>query len=167
MSGLEASSWRGFRLVTAVSEGAVARSTWPLPERVGHDDGRGALAQDLSFLAEVYTDLLGCPALGVRLERLDEAMCPRWHRDQTGIRLLCTYRGPGTEWLDQPEPQGLDLGDQAVQSRLASGCAGAFDIVLLKGAAWPGNAARGAIHRSPMPGTSARYLLAMDALWDA
>jgi hypothetical protein len=167
LDSLDERFWRGFRLVTSAPTAESAKSRWPLPHSDCHDDDRAALAQDLAFLAELYADLIGCPSLGVRLERLDQAMCPRWHRDQTGLRLLCTYRGPGTEWLDD---RGLDrenLGAQAIQSCLPSGFASPFDIVLLKGTAWPGNAARGAIHRSPVPDTGARYLLAIDAVWDA
>jgi hypothetical protein len=167
LNSLDERLWRGFRLVTSAPTAEGAEPTWPLPQSEGDDDGRTALARDLAFLAELYADLLGCPSLGVRLERLDQAMCPRWHRDQTGLRLLCTYRGPGTEWLDDRGLDRLNLGEQATQSCLASGCAGPFDIILLKGTAWPGNAARGAIHRSPVHDNGARYLLAIDALWDA
>ena len=39
-------------------------------------------------------------AVGLRLEIIERAMCPRFHVDHVGIRMLCTYRGPGTEWLD-------------------------------------------------------------------
>lgn len=167
LASLDKRLWRGFRVVTSAPTAHGAKPTWPLPESEGHDDGRAALAQDFAFLAELYADLLGCPSLGVRLERLDQAMCPRWHRDQTGIRLLCTYRGPGTEWLDGRHLDRLNLHEPAVQSCPASGCAGPFDIILLKGTAWPGNASRGAIHRSPVPDIGARYLIAIDALWDA
>ncbi len=168
LTRLDERSWRGFRLVTPAPTAQTPSPAWPLPERDSNasDHGRAALAADLAFLAELYTDLLGCPALGVRIERLERAMCPRWHRDQTGIRLLCTYRGPGTEWLDDRRLHRLDLGEEATQLRPATGCAEAFDIVLLKGSAWPGNAARGAIHRSPVPDTGTRYLLAIDALWE-
>jgi hypothetical protein len=42
-----------------------------------------------------------------------------------------------------------------------------FDLVLLKGCAWPGNEQRGAIHRSPMVPTEVRprVLVTIDALW--
>ncbi len=144
--------------------------TWPaLP-------GRAALIADLRYVAEMYEDLLGCERLGLRFESLDRAMCPGFHRDQTGIRLVCTYRGPGTEWLDDcdalrhadteagPLRVG-SIGTDAAQS--AIGRAPAFAIVLLKGTLWQGNAGRGAIHRSPAPpfGGGRRYLLTLDALW--
>jgi hypothetical protein len=86
--------------------------------------------------------------------------------DRTGIRLLCTYRGPGTQWLpdagvDRQRLQEVPGDYPAVAE------APAFAVVLLKGSAWPGNESRGAIHRSPpVPaGAAPRVLLTLDALW--
>lgn len=43
--------------------------------------------------------------------------------------------------------------------------AAAGDVVLLKGDSWPGNAGRGAIHRSPAQSANeARLVLTLDAL---
>lgn len=36
----------------------------------------------------------------VRLEKLDDRACPKFHVDSVTVRLLCTYCGPGTEWTD-------------------------------------------------------------------
>ncbi|MEF8706149.1 MAG: DUF1826 domain-containing protein [Candidatus Accumulibacter sp. UW27] len=36
----------------------------------------------------------------MRLDVVRQAMCPRLHVDRVGIRLLCTYRCPGTEWVE-------------------------------------------------------------------
>jgi hypothetical protein len=121
-------------------------------------------AQELGFLVEIFGELLGCPRIGLRLEVLDRAMCPRWHRDHNGIRLLCTWLGPGTEWLDDG---AVPITDPALPSADASrGRAAPFDLVLLKGSLWQGNAGRGAIHRSPDPSGTTRCLVALDALWD-
>jgi hypothetical protein len=146
----------------------------PLPhlkQRIGAGDtlalgARTALAADVAFLAEVYCDLVGCTAAGLRLQSLDDAMCPRFHVDRTGIRLLCTYRGPGTQWLhgagiDRQRLQEVPEGHSAI------GELPGFAVGLLKGSAWPGNGNRGAIHRSPpVPaGAAPRVLLTLDALW--
>lgn len=128
--------------------------------------GRESLMEDLSLLSEVFCELLGCAEIGLRLARVGRAMCPGWHIDRVGIRLVCTYQGPGTQWLDD---QGVD------RRELDSGwiTEGAYiqaspgEIVLLKGALWQGNDAFGAIHRSPGLGSSTalRTLITLDPLW--
>jgi hypothetical protein len=128
--------------------------------------GRVSLIEDLSLLREVVCDLLDCTTAGLRLARVSRAMCPGWHVDRVGIRLVCTYQGPGTQWLDD---QAVDRGD------LKSGWSGKDaliqamegEIVLLKGGLWQGNNAFGAIHRSPGLGSFAalRTLITLDPLW--
>ncbi len=128
--------------------------------------GRVALIQDLLLLREVVSELLGCTAVGLRLARIGRAMCPGWHVDRVGIRLVCTYQGPGTQWLDDQDVERCDLhaaktgGGAFIQAVLG-------EIVLLKGTLWEGNDAFGAIHRSPDLGSSAslRTLITLDPLW--
>lgn len=135
--------------------------------------GREAFLQDARLLVEVFADLLGCPRVGVRLVRLTEAMCPRLHVDRVIARLVTTYAGPGTEWVEQADVRRELLGHGAKgQSDEASGVLreGArveqmtpFAVGLLKGEDWPGNLGRGAVHRSPA-GAPPRVLLTLDAL---
>lgn len=130
--------------------------------------GRSALIGDLALLQEIVCELLGCAAVGLRLARLGRAMCPGWHVDRVGIRLVCTYRGPGTQWLDD---QGVDRGDlRSAQTGSAAFIqADPGEIVLLKGALWQGNEAFGAVHRSPelAPNAPLRTLVTLDPLWRA
>ena len=145
-----------------------------LPDPVG----REALLAEIGWLIRVYTDLLGCPAAALRIEVLDRPMCPRFHVDRTGIRLVCTWRGPGTEWLDDswtnrnclgPGSHGLAdeesglLRPGAEIERIPT-----FAVGLLKGSLWQGNASRGAIHRSPRidPGAAPRVMMSLDAIWE-
>lgn len=131
---------------------------------------------DIAYLVEIYSELLGCRQVRLRLEVVRRAMCPRFHVDRVGIRLLCTYRGSATEWLDDryadrtrlgANSQGLpDEESGLIRDPAAVHRASPFAIVLLKGALWPGNESRGAIHRSPtVPAAEApRVLVALDAL---
>ncbi|GAA5164362.1 DUF1826 domain-containing protein [Viridibacterium curvum] len=139
--------------------------------------GREVLKDDVRFLVELYCELMGCARAGVRLEVLDKAMCPRLHVDRTGIRLLCTYRGPGTEWLDERHADRRFLG--AAAQGLADEASGLitaaqaihsvppFAVALLKGESWQGNAGHGLIHRSPAvkPEAMPRVVLSLDAIW--
>jgi len=134
--------------------------------------GRDALATDIAMLAELYGDLLGCPQIGLRLEILNQAMCPRFHVDRVGIRLLCTYRGPGTQWLDDSkvDRQLFWLGEpdkQPPSGDAMAESAAPHTVALLKGSLWQGNSHRGIIHRSPAvpDGQGPRVVVAMDAIW--
>lgn len=165
---------RGFQVILSAGESVygpvLAQRLLPA------QPGRDALLADIDLLAHLYSDLIGCPEIGVRLEVLHGAMCPKFHVDRTGIRLLCTYLGPGTEWLDDRYADRSKLGISTANvcdadSGLILDCAGlhqssAFAVALLKGSLWQGNQQRGVIHRSPaVAPNQIRVVLAMDALW--
>jgi hypothetical protein len=138
-------------------------------------DGRDAFAEDLTLLAEMLGELLDAPTIGLRMEITHQAMCPRLHVDRVGIRMLCTYRGPGTEWVE----------DDAVDRRFLGAASGGkpdessgllrpgyriesippFAVALLKGSLWQENVGRGIVHRSPALSRPPRVMVALDASW--
>lgn len=130
-----------------------------------------AFTADVRELAEMFALLTGASRLGLRLVRLDGPMCPRFHTDFVGVRLLTTYSGIGTEWIEHDQVDRRFLGHRAggredhesgllrpgaVVQRLPL-----FAVGLLKGEAWPGNRERGIVHRSP-GGSEPRILLSLD-----
>lgn len=164
----------GYRLMLRQTEATPDRldREMRLPDGIGKD----ALLTDICRLVNVYADLMDCPTVGIRLEVLSHAMCPRFHIDRTGIRLLCTYLGPGTEWLDEAfcnrsAMTGRYATTDAFHRTLVLHPQGihqapAHALVLLKGSLWQGNQHAGAIHRSPdMAASSKRIVLALDAIW--
>lgn len=140
--------------------------------------GRDALAVDVALLAEMLGELLDAPNIGLRLEFVRQAMCPRLHVDRVGIRLLCSYRGPGTEWVEDTSVDRRFLGaasggqPDALSGLLLAGhrieAIPPFAVALLKGSLWQGNDGRGIVHRSPAIAAdeAPRVLLAMDAGWE-
>lgn len=160
----------GMRQVLAPGERAQLEH-WPAGA------GREALADDLGLLAELLGELLAADHIGLRVEVVSQAMCPRLHVDRVGIRLLCTYRGPGTEWIDDRHIDRRRLGAAAGGKPDASSgllLAGhsieriaPFSVALLKGNLWQGNDGRGIVHRSPAvtPDQAPRILVALDAAW--
>lgn len=129
-------------------------------------EGGELLRDDVALLTEILCELVDCPSVGLRYASVENAMCPRWHVDRVPIRMLCTYSGPGTEWLDD---QGVDkaklLDPEIVDGTCQRAASG--EVVLLKGALWQSNAGFGAIHRSPeiASGEARRMLLTLDPLW--
>ncbi|MGD9255741.1 MAG: DUF1826 domain-containing protein [Chromatiales bacterium] len=128
--------------------------------------GRPSLINDLAFLREIVCELLGCSEVGLRLARMGRAMCPGWHIDRVGIRFVCTYHGPGTQWLDDQDIDRCELQHGHIKEEAAVQ-ASAGEIVLLKGALWQNNEALGAVHRSPelAPDAAMRTLVTLDPLW--
>lgn len=127
-------------------------------------------AEDLSRCIELFADLTEARLVGVRIAHLTAAMCPRLHVDRVTLRMVVTYLGPGTEYVDGAAFDRSLLGAGAADDQPAPGTAQverarAGDIVLLKGEAWPDNAGFGAIHRSPTTSPEApRLVLTLDAL---
>ena len=124
--------------------------------------GLPSLDEDLRLLVEVLIDLTGAAEVGVRARRTPSPMCPQFHVDHVPLRLVCTYWGPGTDWLDESTPETAVRSRSNVRlGRVRSAHRG--DLVLLKGESWPGNEGRGAVHRSPAH-TSDRLVVSLDPL---
>jgi hypothetical protein len=144
---------RSFRKTTSVSPDARGRSALDhvLP-------GLPYLAADVHFWIGVLAELTGCELVGVRLARLELAMCPRFHVDKVLLRVVSAYVGAGTEYLSSHvvdrsrlAAPGASAGDESSGLHGGAGVQSASfgDVLLLKGEAWPNNGGRGAVHRSP------------------
>lgn len=124
-----------------------------------------ALACDVRRWVELFADLTDAPLVGVRLVALSSAMCPRLHVDRMSLRTVITYAGEGTEFVDGAHYDRRWLQRAEPPENCPVERAQAGDVVLLKGEAWPDNAGRGAIHRSPPASRAApRLVLTLDAL---
>ncbi|WP_445428351.1 DUF1826 domain-containing protein [Alishewanella sp. HL-SH05] len=110
--------------------------------------GKEAFLHDIALLCHMFSCLMDCQQLGLRLETLRQPMCPKFHTDHLVCRLVCTYLGPGTEWLD------------ANANTLK---AAPFAVTLLKGSGWEGNEQHAIVHRSPA-GDAPRVLLTLDPM---
>lgn len=71
-----------------------------------------ALACDIRALSKIFGTIAGTKHPRVRLERVEDDGCALFHADTLEMRLLCTYAGPGTEWLDCDNLRREQLGTQ-------------------------------------------------------
>jgi hypothetical protein len=62
------------------------------------------------YVGEMFSCLLDLEYVGLRFCVLNKTMCPRFHTDKVPCRLITTYGGKGTEWLD------LDISDSSYLS---------------------------------------------------
>jgi hypothetical protein len=116
---------------------------------------RDFLLADILDLAHRFARIAGSPTLRLRLEATDDDACRRFHVDRVRARLLCTYRGAGTE-LAHPAPPGAT---PEPLERLLAGT-----VAVLRGTLWSAREATGLLHRSPPfgPGDTTRLLLVLD-----
>lgn len=147
---------------------------YSLLSQTGHLPGYREFCKDVAALTALYCDLFELKRVGLRLNTLDHAMCPKFHVDSVTCRLVCTYGGVGTEWLEDAyadrrklgsgsgglsdELSGLILDNNAIHKMPP------YAVGLLKGRLWEGNEQHGAIHRSPTltPNSPRRLLLTLD-----
>jgi len=71
-----------------------------------------ALAKDIWHLVGIFCDVADTNAAHVRLERVEDDGCRLFHADSLRIRMLCTYAGPGTEWVENSFARYEELGSR-------------------------------------------------------
>ena len=118
----------------------------------------GWLSDDVQRLVVIFSTLAEESRIRVRLERIRDNGCAKFHVDTLKLRLLCTYAGPGTEWVPEGRGRRDCLGwnrgstdeanarivpdSKAVQT-MATG-----SVAVFKGRLHPGFEGQGLIHRS-------------------
>lgn len=117
---------------------------------------RDELIGDISGLAEIFAKLMQASYLRLRLQAVTTNACRKFHIDAITARLVCTYRGQGTQY-------GIST-DGRDPTRVFSLATGA--PILLRGSLWPDRPAPGLLHRSPpIEGTGeTRLVLVLDAV---
>ena len=126
----------------------------PLPPQT-----RSVARQDVPELARRIALYTHRKHVRVRFDVVRTDSCRKFHQDYVALRLLVTYAGAGTEWVEEAHVVRSELGRVEVplseaNSRIVPDPrhiqrAHAGDILILKGAAFPRNEHRGAVHRSP------------------
>jgi len=115
---------------------------------------RTLLIDDAADLADMFAGLMGEPYLRLRFDVETTNACSKFHIDAVTARLVCTYRGTGTQY-------GIST-DGAEPRRIFTVPTGA--PILLRGTLWPEGPKSGLLHRSPpIEGTGeTRLVLVLD-----
>ncbi|WP_420405598.1 DUF1826 domain-containing protein [Nisaea sp.] len=119
---------------------------------------RDMLVDDTAALADIFADLMEASYLRLRFDRITNDGCTKFHTDAVAARLICTYRGPGTQY-------GF-LNGLAEPSQFSSASTGS--PMVLRGTLWPEQSGSGLRHRSPpIAGTkTTRLVLVLDPILD-
>lgn len=111
---------------------------------------REMLIDDTAALANIFAGLMCAPYLRLRCDVVTTNACRKFHTDAVTARLICTYRGTGTQY-------GIST-DGAEPRRVFTVPAGA--AILLRGTLWQERPKSGLVHRSPpIEGTGETRLL--------
>jgi hypothetical protein len=119
---------------------------------------RGLLIDDIAALADIFAAQMQAKWLRLRLDVVTTDACRKFHVDAVTARLVCTYRGTGTQY-------GISTG-RADPEHVFTAPTGT--PVLLRGTLWPERPKTGLLHRSPpIAGTGeTRLLLVLDPISD-
>lgn len=139
---------------------STAESTLPLfADLQGPNEMIQTWATDVAALVKIFSGLLRGRSLHASLATIDTNKCRKFHTDYKTLRLVCTYAGPGTEWVDDRDADRSAMGHEeacidAANTRIVRHGSSIQrskpgDVVLLKGELFDGNRGRGAVHRSP------------------
>ena len=103
---------------------------------------RNAIAVDIATVANRFGAVMGLDEVKIRLEHVTTNACKKFHGDYVMARLICTYVGPGTQWVDGEDAEDCGCGEPHSIQQMKAG-----DVALLKGRLWSEH--HPAIHRSP------------------
>ena len=119
---------------------------------------RDRLVDDIAALAVIFAGVMRARWLRLRLDAVTTDACRRFHIDAVRARLICTYRGSGTQY-------GIST-DGAEPRRIFTVPTGA--PMVLRGTLWPEASRAGLLHRSPpIEGTGeTRCVLVLDPVDD-
>lgn len=122
----------------------------PLPDC----DERIMLIDDIAALAAMFAGLMQAPYLRLRLDVVSTDACSKFHVDSVKARLICTYRGTGTEY-------GFASGDDDPRETYTVPTS---SPIVLRGKLWPASTPARLLHRSPqIAGTGqTRLVLILD-----
>ncbi len=125
---------------------------------MGDSAERRWLEEDISDLAKRFADIMQAPYLRVRLDVIDTNACRKFHIDAIHARLICTYRGTGTQYGIAPRGQE--------PKRVFTVATGA--PMIIRGTLWPEKPASNMLHRSPpIAGTGeTRLVLVLDPIFN-
>lgn len=156
-------TWLNTLEAERMPRGRVTLPPYAVANTVGHlcdmsELPKGAerdwLESDIASLARAFSTLMGAKFLRLRLDVVTTNSCRKFHIDAIKARLICTYRGTGTQYGN-----AIDGDDPDTVFTVPTG-----SPILLRGTRWREKPSSGLLHRSPpIEGTGeARLLLVID-----
>ena len=153
---LDASSLPEVRVLVQPSD--LRRAVEPKLDDFGMPPGDmlDLLLRDIDDLVAAFARITRSDLVDVRLERVSHDACWKFHRDCVEARLLTTYRGPATEWVQPIHAERALREHKRFKGPLER--LRIHDVAIFKGSC--AGAGSGIVHRSPpIAGTGQTRLL--------
>ncbi|WP_299458536.1 DUF1826 domain-containing protein [uncultured Microscilla sp.] len=132
-------------------------------------DTRGyqALIEDIYQLVWQFSQLVQQSHIKLYFAKIETSMCRLFHTDANELRLLCTYWGAGTQWVDNdnihPRFCGASSNAERIKDLSKVLSVKTYDVAILKGALHDHIATNAIMHRSPpLDKNQCRLLLRLD-----
>lgn len=136
------------------SSGTTEEIITELVQLENFSNSNGQLIEDIKSQLSQFEQISGSSSFRLFLGTVNTNMCRKFHTDINDLRMLCTYSGPGTLWLteDNINRNALnnkgDENDMVIdESKVRQAEEGT--ILILKGAIFPQENTKAAVHRSP------------------
>lgn len=130
-------------------------------------NGYQELIEDIYQLGRQFCQLSQQKTLKVYFAKIENSMCRLFHTDANELRLLCTYWGAGTQWVDNNNIRPITACANTNESRIKDlskvFSVKPYDVAILKGALHDQLATNAIMHRSPpLEEGESRLLLRLD-----
>lgn len=113
--------------------------------RIPSSPAGAKIKRDAADLVRIFADIGGLQQVDLRLETIKGDACWKFHIDRVAFRLICTYSGPGTQYVPPDYSQQAIAQQRDYAGPLAT--MGIYDVALFKGA--EDSEHDGIVHRSP------------------
>lgn len=112
------------------------------------------ILEDITQQLQCFRKVTRSRQYRVLLAVVQSNMCKKFHTDINDLRLLCTYRGPGTEWLTEDNVNREALQDRENREDIVIDSShvrqvDTGSVAILKGALYEHEDTRAVVHRSP------------------
>jgi hypothetical protein len=131
--------------------------------------GLDLFINDIVELVKEFSQISKSKSIRVDLSFITNDQCRIFHTDIMDLRMLCTYYGEGTLWLENDNVNWKEYGCCNEDEKLVKDVSkinqiSTFDVALFKGALYPDTSINAVLHRSPQieKNKSERILLRLD-----
>lgn len=115
--------------------------------------GKIKIEKDIIEIASMFFKITGASSLRLILKVITDDACRKFHTDAYDLRLLCTYSGKGTEWINDRfvDRKQLRVGknEDIIKDASKIRCMEPFEVAILKGEVPSRPKDKGIVHRSP------------------